>query len=255
VNLVDDVPLVVGHVGESLIAEDASVVDDNVDATPGVNGCLNDSLAVLHIGLVANGLSTELLDLLNNIVRVDKIVDDDLCAALGQLKSVDATKTSTSAGDNSNLAREVELLTLGVGRELAGLLEQLKSIGRTLGVLRLREVDDILPLGSNSARCEGLISLQLNTLGPLPAQLSDVTSAGFENSTGLGVRLVCEDSDERDNPLRFQLREDIGRHDGLGHSAGSDRGNDVAENVVLQTLLRERLGKPNKGELSSYSDR
>jgi hypothetical protein len=237
VNLVDDVPLVVGHVGESLIAEDASVVDDNVDATPGVNGCLNDSLAVLHIGLVANGLSTELLDLLN------------------KLKSVDATKTSTSAGDNSNLAREVELLTLGVGRELAGLLEQLESIGRTLGVLRLREVDDILPLGSNSARCEGLISLQLNTLGPLPAQLSDVTSAGFEDSTGLGVRLVCEDSDERDNPLRFQLREDIGRHDGLGHSAGSDRGNDVAENVVLQTLLRERLGKPNKGELSSYSDR
>jgi len=66
---------------------------------------------------------------------------------------------------------------------------------------------------------------------------------------------VCEDGDKRDDPLGLQLREDIGRHDRLGHSAGSDRGNDVAEDVVLQTLFRERLGKSNEGKLSSYSDR
>jgi hypothetical protein len=251
VNLVDDVPLVISHVGESLVTKDTCVVDNNVDTTPGVNSCLYDGLAVLDVGLVANSLAAELLDLLNNIVRVDKIVNNDLCASLGQLECVDATETSTSASDNGDLAREVELLTLGIGRELASLLKQLKGIGRSLGVLRLREVNDILPLGSNSARGQGLVSLQVDTVGSLPAQLSNVTSAGLEDGTGLGVRLVCEDGDERNDPLRLQLREDIGGHDGLGHSAGSDWGDDVAEDVVLQTLLCESLSETNKGELSS----
>ena len=64
---------------------------------------------------------------------------------------------------------------------------------------------------------------------------------------------MCEDGNERDDPLRLQLREDIGRHNGLGHSAGSDWGDDIAEDVILQTLLCKSLGKTNKGKLSSCS--
>ena len=252
VNLVDDIPLVVCHVGKGLVAEDTGVVDDNVDATPCVNSSLDDSLAVLNISLVANSLTTEFLNFLNNIVRVDQIVDNDLCASLSQLESVDATETSTTTSDKSDLSAEVELLTLGVGRKLASLLEELESVGRALWVLWLREVNDILPLSSNGARCKGLVGLEVNTIGTLPSQLSNVTSACLEYRTGLGVRLVCKDSDKRDNPLRLQLREDVGGHDSLSHSAGCDRRDDVAEDVVLQTLLCERLGETNKGKLRSW---
>lgn len=137
VDVVDNVPLVVGHVGEGLVTEDTSIVDENVDATPSVDSCLDDSLTVLNISLVANSLTAELLDLLDNIVRVDEIVDDDLCATLGQLQRVDAAETSTATSDDSDLSGKVELLTFRVRRKLASFLKQLEGICRTLGVLSL----------------------------------------------------------------------------------------------------------------------
>tara|TARA_R110002003_G_scaffold193_6_gene14969 strand:- start:5746 stop:6096 length:351 start_codon:yes stop_codon:yes gene_type:complete len=112
--LVDDVPLVIGHVGKSLVAENTSVVDEDVNAAILLNRRLDNRLAVLHISLVANSLATKLLDFLHNVVRVDKIVNDDLRAALSQLQAVDATESSTSTGDERNLACEVKLLALGV---------------------------------------------------------------------------------------------------------------------------------------------
>lgn len=186
-NLVDYIPLIVCHIGESLVAKDTGVVDDNINTTPGVDSCLDNGLTVLYISLVSNSLTAELLDFLNNIVRVDEIVDDDLCTTLSQLESVDAAETSTATSDDCDLPTEVELLALGIGRQLASLLEKLKSVRRALWMLRLREVDNILPLGSNSPRCKGLISLQVSAAGSLPAQLSNVTSTSFEYRTSLGV--------------------------------------------------------------------
>lgn len=75
-----------------------------------------------------------------------------------------------------------------------------------------------------------------------------MTRARLEDSASFSGRLVCKDSDERDNPLRLHLLQDIRRHDGFGHSAGGDRGDDVAEDVVLQALLGERLGEANESE-------
>jgi hypothetical protein len=66
---------------------------------------------------------------------------------------------------------------------------------------------------------------------------------------------MCENSNKRDDPLRLQLREDIGRHDSLGHSAGGDRSNDIAKNVVLQALLCKSLCEANKRKFGSYNDR
>ncbi len=253
VNLVDDLPLVVGHVGKRLVAENARVVDDNVDATPSVNSSLDNGLTILDIGLVADSFTTKLLNLLHNIVGVDKVIDDDLCAILRQLQSVDTAETGTSSSDNSNLALEVRLLALRVGRQLASVLEQLESVGRALWVLRVREVDNIFPLGKDGTRGKGLVGLQVNAVGSLPSQLSNVTSTSFEDRTSLGVRFVCKDGDKWDDPLRLQLREHVGGHDSLGHAAGGDRGDDVAEDVVLQALLRESLGEANKGKFGSYT--
>lgn len=252
-DLVNDVPLIVGHVGESLVTKDTGIVDDNIDTAPGVDSCLHNGLAILDISLVTDGLTTELLDLLYDIIGVDEIVDNDLRAELGQLQRVNAAKTSTATSNNGDLALEVRLLTLGIGRKLAGLLEKLESISGALRVLRLREVDDILPLCSDGARCESLISLQVNTIGSLPSQFSNVTSTRFEYTTSLGVRFVCKDSNERDDPLRLKLLEDIGRHDSLGHSAGCDRGDDVAKDVVLQALLCESLGETDEGKFGSFT--
>lgn len=78
-----------------------------------------------------------------------------------------------------------------------------------------------------------------------------MTRARLEDSASLGGRLVCKDSDERDNPLRLHFLQNIRRHDGFGHSAGGDRGDDVAEDVVLQALLCECLGETDKSELGS----
>ena len=48
VNVHDDVPLVVGHVRESLVAEDASVVDEDINSSVGINGGLHDSITILN---------------------------------------------------------------------------------------------------------------------------------------------------------------------------------------------------------------
>jgi hypothetical protein len=62
---------------------------------------------------------------------------------------------------------------------------------------------------------------------------------------------VCEDSDEGNHPGGLQVLENIGRHDSLGHAAGGNGRNDVAEDIVLQTLFCERLGEANKGKFGS----
>ena len=50
---------------------------------------------------------------------------------------------------------------------------------------------------------------------------------------------MYEDCNQRDDPVRLEVLEDIGRHNGLCHSGCGDRGNDVGEDVVLETFLCE----------------
>jgi hypothetical protein len=252
---VDDVPLVVGHVCKGLVAENTGVVDEDVDAAVFFDRGLYDCLAVLHVGLVAHSLTTQLLNLLNGVIGVDEVVDNDLCSALGQLQTVDTAKTSSSSSDKHNLALEVELLALGVGGQLLGLLQELQRVCRASWVFWLGEVDDVLPLGCKSARCQGIVGPEQSTTSPLPPQLGNVPSSSLEYRARLGRRLVRKDSHERDDPLGLQLLEDIGGHDGLGHSAGGDWGDDVAEDVVLEALLGECLGEAHEGEFGGCNDK
>jgi len=75
-----------------------------------------------------------------------------------------------------------------------------------------------------------------------------VASAGLVYRARLGGLLVCEDGDEGHYPLGLELLEHVRRHNGLGHAAGGDGRDDVAENVVLETLFCERLGETDEGE-------
>lgn len=78
-----------------------------------------------------------------------------------------------------------------------------------------------------------------------------MTTTGFEYTSSLGGGLVCKDCNKRDDPLGLQLLKDIRGHHSLGHSASSNRGDDVAEDVVLETLLCKCLSKANEGQFGS----
>src|SRR5690606_37207080 len=54
-DLVDQIPVGIGHLGETLVAQDAGVVDDNVHATEVVHGALDDLVTVNHAVRVGDG--------------------------------------------------------------------------------------------------------------------------------------------------------------------------------------------------------
>ena len=68
VDLEDEVPVLVLHVLEADVAQDAGVVDEHVDAAEGLDGGLDDLLAVVDAVVVGDGLAAGGLDL----------VDDDI---------------------------------------------------------------------------------------------------------------------------------------------------------------------------------
>lgn len=68
VDLHDEVPVLVLEVLEGNVAQDAGIVDEDVDAAKGLDGGLDDALAELDAVVVGNGLAAGLFDL----------VDDDI---------------------------------------------------------------------------------------------------------------------------------------------------------------------------------
>ena len=68
VNGVDEIPVLVLHVLEADSAKDTSVIDEDVDATKGLDGSVDDALAVLDAVIVGSRLAASGLDL----------VDDDI---------------------------------------------------------------------------------------------------------------------------------------------------------------------------------
>ena len=69
VDAVDEVPVLLGQLLERRVAEDAGVVDDDVDALPRVERGLDDLVAVLDRVVVRDGLAARGLDLLDDLVR------------------------------------------------------------------------------------------------------------------------------------------------------------------------------------------
>lgn len=250
VDVHDGVPEAVIHVVEGLVTKDTSVVHNDIDTAKGINGSLHNGITVLSGELGANGLATHLLDLVNDIVRIDKIVDNDGSTSAGKSQAVGAADTSTATSDEGDTAGEVNLLTRVVGPELEGLLEEGKEVVGTAGVLGVGEVGDLIPLLDDGTGGVALVGLEEKTGGALPAELGDVATTNLEDGAGLaGVVLVNKDGNERNDPLRLHEGKKIRGHNGLGHAAGSDRSNDVGENVVLDALLGEGLGEADHGEL------
>ena len=92
-NIDDGVPEVVVHVGEGLVTQNTGVVDKDINASKSINGRLDNSLTVFTRGLVANSLSTKLLDLLNNGVGVDQVVHNNSSTKLSKLQGIGTAKT------------------------------------------------------------------------------------------------------------------------------------------------------------------
>lgn len=62
----DDVPVLVGHVLESHVSEDTSVVDEDIDSASSIDSGLNDAVTVLDGVVVGNSLAASGLDLVDN---------------------------------------------------------------------------------------------------------------------------------------------------------------------------------------------
>jgi hypothetical protein len=68
VDLVDEVPVLLLHVFEADIAQDAGIVDEHINAPEVVNGCLDDGLSILNRVVVGDGLAACSTDRLNDFV-------------------------------------------------------------------------------------------------------------------------------------------------------------------------------------------
>lgn len=273
----DGVPERVVHVGKSLVAEDTGVVDNDVNAAKVVNGSLDNRVTILGRGLDADSLAAGLLDLVYDIVRVGEIVDDNGGAVLGKGQAVGTTNTSTATRDQGDPASEVDLAVLLTGTHLLRLLEKCHEVIGAAGVLRVGEVDNVIPLLEDGAGSVRAVGLEEQATRSLPSELGSMATTNFENATVLGgVAGVDKNSNERDNPLGLELLKNVGGHDGGGHSAGScsltlvtervltladssfcsasaltNRSNHIAHDVVLGTLLGESLGETDHGQLGS----
>jgi hypothetical protein len=74
VNLDDEVPVLVLHVLEADVAQNACIVDEDIDAAKVLDRGVDDLLAELDGIVVGDGLAASLLDL----------VDDDVCGLRGR---------------------------------------------------------------------------------------------------------------------------------------------------------------------------
>ena len=111
------------HVVERLVAQDAGVVDDDVDPSEGVDGRLDDGLATLgrgHAAGVGDRDAAEVVDLLGGGLgrplaaalaadRRAQVVDDDLGAARRQQERVLAAEAPAGAGDDCDSVLESEI--------------------------------------------------------------------------------------------------------------------------------------------------
>ena len=106
------------HFGEGLVAQDAGVVDQDMDAAPGFLR-LGDHF--FHLGIfgdiaaIRHGLAASRLDFLDHgergigmagaIARAAKIVDHDFRTAPRQLERIAAAKAAACAGDDGDFVR------------------------------------------------------------------------------------------------------------------------------------------------------
>lgn len=84
----DGIPQAIVHIRERLVTQNASIVDDNVDAPKGINSSFDNGVTILNRTPDPNGLASQLLDLVYNAISVCKIVDSDRRSVLGEREAV-----------------------------------------------------------------------------------------------------------------------------------------------------------------------
>ena len=143
------VHLVGRHVLERRVAQDAGVVDDDVDLAEGVDGRLHDRRAALGRGdavVVGDGLAAGRLDLVDDLLGgrlgaagavggAAEVVDDDERAPLGEVEGVRPAEAAAGARDDRHLAVEPEISHVLLLR-VVGRSEDPASVG---GALRASE--------------------------------------------------------------------------------------------------------------------
>ena len=66
---IDQIPIRIFHILEADVSQDASVIEEDVDSAKGIDGGLNDSVAILDTVVVGYGLAAGLLDLFYDDIR------------------------------------------------------------------------------------------------------------------------------------------------------------------------------------------
>lgn len=139
VNIDDEVPVGVLDVLEADVAKDAGVIEEDVDAPKGLDGGVDDAMAVFDAVVVGGSLATGGFDLIDDDVRglesrsvcrigrtsrsahlvgvalalegAAEVVDDDAGTARGEEEGVGLAEAAASAGDDDDLAVESQLLS------------------------------------------------------------------------------------------------------------------------------------------------
>jgi len=66
VNVVNQIPVSISNLFEGNVAQDAGIVNDDVDSTKGLDGSINDLVTVLNRVVVSNGLTASSDNLFDN---------------------------------------------------------------------------------------------------------------------------------------------------------------------------------------------
>jgi hypothetical protein len=138
VHLEDQVPVLVLHVLEADVAQDTGVVDEHVDAAEGLDGRVDDLVAVLDAVVVGDGLAARGLDLVDDDIgglqesahKPSKCAEVETHLAVGPLAleraaevvhhyagaagrkegGISLAETAARAGDDNDLAVEPQLI-------------------------------------------------------------------------------------------------------------------------------------------------
>ena len=117
-DLDDRVPLLLGHVGQHPVAQDAGVVDQHVEVAEGLDRGVDQALRAFpgrDVVAVGDRLATHAADLLDHLLgRTEiaagavhvaaEVVDHDLAPWLGQAQRVLAADAPAGAGDDGHPA-------------------------------------------------------------------------------------------------------------------------------------------------------
>jgi hypothetical protein len=106
-----ELPLVVGHLEEALVAHDPGVVHHRVDRTELVDALADELLRALaraDVGAVRHGATARFADLADHLLRLFAVdvVHDDAGALRAQREAVPAADAAAAAGHHRGLAFE-----------------------------------------------------------------------------------------------------------------------------------------------------